>query len=77
MSKIQKSWIFGFLLDYVLELKKSIQSNNPTKIQKSSFYGFMKLNVDWTSNFFDFWSWVWLDVQLSIQSKIQKKVGLS
>jgi hypothetical protein len=45
MSKIQKSWIFGFfvgfLLDYWIGMDFfSIQSNNPTKSKNPTFLDF-------------------------------------
>jgi hypothetical protein len=42
--------------------------------KNSRFYK-KKISIKWVRTlFFYFWSWIWLDFQLSIQFKIQKKV---
>jgi hypothetical protein len=50
-----------FALDWIFLVQSF---NNPLKIQQKSK----------NPTFLDFWSWIRLDVQSSIQSKIQKKV---
>jgi hypothetical protein len=82
MSKIQKCWILDFwifvrlffgILDWI-GFFSSIQSENPKKNQQKSKNPTFLDFSHWTSNFLGFFGVRYLDVQSSIQSKIQKKV---
>jgi hypothetical protein len=78
--KIQKNWIFNKRANAKNPIISDFQS-----IELLDWIGFFSVQsnpiIQQKSNkksknptFLDFWSWIWLDVQSSIQSKIQKKV---